>query len=148
MREFLSNVTHVYYLASPTIARSDSKQWNPALFTHYCDFYISGLASLLQQVKQHADANADIGLFMPSTVFLDNSSESTRGFEEYVVAKAAAEAFIDSFVKENRNWHASAPRLPRLLTDQTSGIKNLDETQTPEVIVGHLRGAIRQSQHV
>jgi NAD(P)-dependent dehydrogenase (short-subunit alcohol dehydrogenase family) len=138
MIKFCASVTHIYYLASPTITKGDSNRWDRALFTRYCDFYIDGLATLLQQIRQYASDNRDLQLFIPSSVFLE---QSIKGFDEYIAAKAAAEAFVRSFAQAHRNWRVAAPRLPRLHTDQTSGVKDTDEQKTLNVIIDQLRMA-------
>ncbi len=134
--EFCASVTHIYYLASPTISKSDSNRWDHAQFTRYCDFYINGLATLLQQVRQSGIEKREFQLFIPSSVFLE---QAIKGFDEYIAAKAAAEAFVRSFEKSHRNWRVVAPRLPRLHTDQTSGVRDTDEQKTLNVIIDQLR---------
>jgi acyl dehydratase/NAD(P)-dependent dehydrogenase (short-subunit alcohol dehydrogenase family) len=136
MAEFCSSVTHIYYLASPLIAKGDSNKWNHSLFSRYCAFYIEGLANLLQHVGARGPRNRKLHLFIPSSVFLDTS---IKGFEEYIAAKAAAEAYVRSFEKAHRNWQVVAPRLPRLHTDQTSGIKDTNEQNTLDVMIQQLR---------
>jgi NAD(P)-dependent dehydrogenase (short-subunit alcohol dehydrogenase family) len=136
MREFCTSVTHIYYLASPTIAKSDASKWDRQLFTRYCDFYIDGLATLLQQVMPLRNGDHKLQLFIPSSIFLQ---QSVKGFDEYIAAKSAAEAFVKCFEKSHRNCTVVAPRLPRLYTDQTSNSKNSDEQQTLKVIIGELR---------
>ena len=138
MQDFCASVTHIYYLASPTISKSDSKFWDHPLFTRYCDFYIDGLARLLQQVMPHRDNSHALQVFIPSSVFLE---QNTKGFDEYIAAKSAAEAYARSFEKNHRHCTVVAPRLPRLYTDQTSGVKNADEQQTLAVIIDQLRQA-------
>lgn len=136
MTDFCASVTHIYYLASPTIAKSDAGKWDRHLFTRYCDFYIDGLATLLQQVMQRRDSDRKLQVFIPSSVFLQ---QSVKGFDEYIAAKAAAEAYVKCFEKSHRNCAVAAPRLPRLHTDQTSNSKNFDEQQTLRVIIDELR---------
>jgi NAD(P)-dependent dehydrogenase (short-subunit alcohol dehydrogenase family) len=136
MAQFCASVTHIYYLASPTIEKGDSNRWNRQLFTRFCDFYIDGLATLLQQVKQCGSDNRKRQLFIPSSVFLE---QRVKGFNEYIAAKAAAEAFVQCFEKAQRNWKVVAPRLPRLHTDQTSSIKDTDEQHTLNVVIDQLR---------
>lgn len=136
MTEYCASVTHIYYLASPTIAKGDSNRWDGELFNRYCDFYVAGLATLLHQVRQHLLGNREIQLFIPSSVFLE---QSIKGFDEYIAAKAAAEAFVRCFETAHRNWQVVAPRLPRLHTDQTSSIKDIDEQETLKVIIEQLR---------
>ncbi len=136
MIEFCASVTHIYYLASPAIAKGDSNKWDRSLFTLYCDYYVDGLARLLQQVRQHGLGDRQLQLFIPSSVFLE---KSIKGFNEYIAAKAAAEALVRCFEQTHRNWRVVAPRLPRLHTDQTSSIKDTDEQKTLDVVIDQLR---------
>lgn len=136
LKDFCALVTHIYYLASPTIIKNDSKKWDRKLFTRYCDFYIDGLATLLEQVLQYGVGDHALQVFIPSSVFLE---QSIKGFDEYIAAKSAAEAYAKCFEKNHRNCSVLAPRLPRLYTDQTSSIKNTDEQQTLQVIIDQLR---------
>tara|TARA_R110002073_G_scaffold44540_1_gene123397 strand:- start:296 stop:1765 length:1470 start_codon:yes stop_codon:yes gene_type:complete len=136
LQDFCASVTHIYYLASPTISKSDGKRWDRPLFTRYCDFYIDGLAMLLQQVMQHRDNSRELQVFIPSSVFLE---QNIKGFDEYIAAKSAAEAYARCFEKNHRHCTVVAPRLPRLYTDQTSSIRNSDEQQTLTVIIDQLR---------
>jgi hypothetical protein len=64
-------------------------------------------------------------------VFLDGS---VKGFAEYIAAKAAAEAYAQSLQRSFKNYRIVAPRLPRLYSDQTSGVKDMNEGETLRVI--------------
>jgi hypothetical protein len=131
-----ASVTHIYYLASPNIVKSDSVQWEPRLFARYCNYYIDGLSTLLQQVSQVRPDTEPLRLFIPSSIFLE---QNTKGFDEYIAAKAAAEAFVRCYEYSHRYCSSFVPRLPRLHTDQTAGVKNIDEQQTLDVILAQLR---------
>jgi len=144
MAEFCSSVTHIYYLASPLIAKGDSNKWDQSLFSRYSAFYIEGLANLLQHVQARGPRNRRLHLFIPSSVFLDTN---IKGFEEYIAAKTAAEAYVRCFQNAHRNWHVVAPRLPRLHTDQTSGIKDTNEQNTLDVMIQQLRLAFNNPEN-
>lgn len=134
----LASITHIYYLASPNILKSDSGQWEPQLFARYCNYYIDGLSKLLQQITQARTDTQELRLFIPSSIFLEKPA---KGFDEYIAAKAAAEVFVRCYANSHRNCTTFVPRLPRLHTDQTAGIKNIDEQQTVNVIIAQLRVA-------
>lgn len=138
LSETCASLTHIYYLASPSIKKSDGGVWDQRLFARYCSYYIDGLASLLQQVNQYRPVNRELRLFIPSSIFLE---QNPKGFDEYIAAKAAAEAFARCYQTSHRNCLTFAPRLPRLHTDQTAGVKGIDELKTIEVIVAQLRTA-------
>jgi enoyl-[acyl-carrier-protein] reductase (NADH) len=130
------SITHIYYLASPLISKSESALWDSVLFAHYCRFYIDGLATLLQQIEQIREKGEELRLFIPSSIFLE---QDTKGFDEYIAAKAAAEAFVRCHQISHPYCSTYAPRLPQLRTDQTAGIKSVNEQQTIDVILSHLR---------
>ncbi len=132
----LAQLTHVYYLASPVIEKGETNRWNGDLFNRFCRFYIDGLAVLLQHIRKQTPRGRDMHLFIPSSVFLEGTA---KGFNEYIAAKAAAEAYAERFVCANKNWRSDAPRLPRLQTDQTSGVEDSGPLRTVEVIVDVLQ---------
>jgi len=131
-----TSVTHIYYLASPVIAKNETGQWDPELFTRYCRYYIDGMATLLAKIDKIRPDHHRLHLFIPSSVFLE---QRVKGFDEYIAAKAAAEAFARCYENAHEACSVVAPRLPRLHTDQTAGIKNIAGQQTLEVIIRHLR---------
>jgi hypothetical protein len=74
-------------------------------------------------------------LFYPSSVFLD---EPVRGAAEYAAAKAAGEQLCRNLTVTRRGLTAVWPRLPRMLTDQTAGLK-ASQVQPPlDVMLGIL----------
>lgn len=99
--QFCASVTHVYYLASPAIARSESNRRERAQFARFYDLYIDGMTTLLLQVRHLGPDERRIELFIPSSVFRE---QNLKGFDEYIAAKAAAEAFVRCFEKTNSNW--------------------------------------------
>lgn len=129
VEEFLGTATHIYYLASPIIEKGENGRWNRALFNRYMDFYVDGLASLLDQ--RSASSATELQVFIPSSVFLEGS---VKGFAEYIAAKSAAEAYAQSLQSSFKHYRIVAPRLPRLYSDQTSGVKDTNEGETLRVI--------------
>ncbi|MFT4517626.1 MAG: NADP-dependent 3-hydroxy acid dehydrogenase YdfG [Halioglobus sp.] len=136
LADFMDSLTHIYYLASPTISKGEARTWDATLFSKYCDFYVHGMAATLQLVDQHAAKDQGRHLFIPSSIFLE---EKVKGFNEYIAAKTAAEAFAQRYVASNGQWQVAAPRLPRLHSDQTSGVRGTSEEKNLEVIVAQLR---------
>lgn len=130
------NITHIYYFASPLIEKSDKILWDNALFRKFCNFYLSGLANLLEVfVKNPEYRRNGIKVFIPSTIFLQ---EPIDGFGEYIAAKAAVEGFATQFNKKYPSWHLVTPRLPRVRTDQTSGIADNSLFRTVELMLNHI----------
>jgi NAD(P)-dependent dehydrogenase (short-subunit alcohol dehydrogenase family) len=111
----------LYYFASPHIEIRPGEPWNAALFARFCDCYVSGLARALATIDAwFALAGKPLKLFYPSSAFLD---EPVRGAAEYMAAKAAGEQLCRSLTVTRRGLTAAWPRLPRMLTDQTAGLK-------------------------
>ncbi|MDZ7782388.1 MAG: hypothetical protein U5K56_05415 [Halioglobus sp.] len=141
-RAFLAEATHIYYLASPLIHKGDPRRRDEALLDQYRRFYVDGLATLLDQLRAHRERHMQLSVFIPSSVFLDGE---TRGFGEYIEAKKAAESFARQYALDNPDTHFHAPRLPRLHTDQTSGVRGLDADDTLKVVIDTLRGIYGRS---
>lgn len=129
VEEFLNAATHIYYLASPIIEKGENGKWNRGLFDRYMDFYVDGLAALLSH--RPASNTSELQIFIPSSVFLDGS---VKGFVEYIAAKSAAEAYAHNLQRSVKAYRIIAPRLPRLYSDQTSGVKDTNEGETLRVI--------------
>ena len=116
--------THVYFFASPHITRNVTGRWNHELFDRFSAVYVRGLASIAQVLMSRSTGAAQALRFLiPSTVFLDTPE---KGFDEYCAAKAAAESLCDSLGRDGRAAF-ERPRLPRMRTDQTSGLADAQE---------------------
>jgi NADP-dependent 3-hydroxy acid dehydrogenase YdfG len=127
--------TEIYYFASPHIEIRPGEPWNAGLFARFCDFYVTGLARSLAAIDAWSGVAQPLKLFYPSSVFLD---EPVRGAAEYAAAKAAGEQLCRNLSVTRRGLTAECPRLPRMLTDQTSGLK-ASQTQAPlDVMLGIL----------
>jgi NAD(P)-dependent dehydrogenase (short-subunit alcohol dehydrogenase family) len=115
--------SHVYFFASPHITRNMSGQWDHELFLRFSAFYVSGFASICRtMLTRAAPAGEPMRFLYPSTVFLDSPE---KGFAEYCAAKAAGEFVCDYMARHFRAVFAR-PRLPRMRTDQTSGLPETD----------------------
>jgi acyl dehydratase len=111
----------VYYFASPHIEVRPGEPWNAALFARFCDCYVTGLARAVATIDGwFALTGKPLKLFYPSSAFLD---EPVRGAAEYMAAKAAGEQLCRTLTVTRRGLTAVWPRLPRMLTDQTAGLK-------------------------
>ena len=116
--------SHVYYFASPHITKNAAGHWNHELFERFSAVYVRGLASIAQVLLSGSGtATRPLHFLVPSTVFLDSSE---KGFAEYCAAKAAAESLCDYLGKLHHATFAR-PRLPRMRTDQTSGVADAQE---------------------
>jgi len=128
--------THIYYFASPKIEKGRLSIWDSALFETFTEFYLAGLAKLLEYfVVDSAYRKHGVKLLLPSTEFLDNPAD---GFSEYVACKAAMESFASQFQDKHSSWRICTPRLPRLSTDQTASVVQASPIETAQTILAQL----------
>jgi len=109
--------SHVYFFASAPISRSSGTAWNHELFEKYSRVYVRAFAALVSELAGFGGESKP-RFFYPSTVFVE---QYERGFAEYVCAKAAGEAVCDQLSLQY-GICIDRPRLPRMRTDQTSGL--------------------------
>ncbi|MEO1316775.1 MAG: SDR family NAD(P)-dependent oxidoreductase [Pseudomonadota bacterium] len=108
-----AGITDIAYFAAPKIRQGAAGgDFDGALFAEYCRFFVDGFARL-------ATALPEAGLLYPSTVFV---TESEPRFAEYAAAKAAGETLCAYLAAAAPGRHVTAPRLPRLATDQNAAI--------------------------
>lgn len=111
----------IYYFASPRIAFRPGAAWDIALFERYCAFYVTGLARSFSAVDaMFGTSRQPLTIFYPSSIFV---SQPTAGAAEYAAAKAAGEALCRYLGAVRPGLNVKMPRLPRVLTDQTAGMK-------------------------
>ncbi len=137
--------SHVYFFASPHITRNMTGQWNHQLFERFYTVYVRAFASIAETMLSRAAPGEQPTRFLyPSTVFLDSPE---KGFAEYCASKAAGESVCDYLSRHYRAVFAR-PRLPRMRTDQTSGLPDAD-AQEPFAVMhavlarfhsGHVEG--------
>lgn len=128
--------THIYYFASPHISLNRTRNWNTALFSQFCRFYLDAFAGLVSLYAGHApQSGASMAFFYPSTVFIEKPE---KGFAEYAVAKGAGEVLCRQFAARYPGIRFFMPRLPRMSTDQTSSIIPIKCESVLDVMRGEL----------
>jgi hypothetical protein len=130
-----SDFSHLYYFASPLIARN-SGPWNEEIFRQFTQFYVSANPTLVQRTFSASRARRVSTQFLyPSSVFL---TKPEAGFAEYAVAKAAGEALCDQ-LQSRYGVRSAKPRLPRMQTDQTAGLGDTDTADSLSVLLDIIR---------
>lgn len=109
--------THIYFFASTRITRPRHAVFDEALFGEFLETYVNALARLVTAVR--GATAGPLKVFYPSTVFID---DLPKEFPEYVSAKSAGETLCIYLSKQLPNLDILVKRLPRLPTDQTSGL--------------------------
>jgi NADP-dependent 3-hydroxy acid dehydrogenase YdfG len=130
LQRFSREATHIYYLASPKIEKGDASSWNAELFDNYQQFYLTGFKHIIETALEGRNGTPSLQAFIPSSIFLE---DKVKGFAEYIAAKKEAEDYAQSLADQGE-IAVAMPRLPRLLTDQTSGVRGLSAEETLEVI--------------
>lgn len=131
--EDLRRMDGIIFCASPPI-RAGSGGFDREAFNFLSDFFVSGMANVIER----AIGDHPLAFAIPSTVFIDSPEV---GFEAYAASKAAAETLGDALASHRPMLRFSAPRLPRVLTDQTNGISSVPTSDIKEaaaILVGSL----------
>lgn len=128
--------THVYYFASPPIAKNQSGHWQPTQFDVYTATYVDAFAALAETLLTAKTTNANkTQFFYPSTIFLQGAEP---GFAEYCVAKAAGESLCQALAAQYKT-NIATPRLPRMRTDQTSSLTDSDAPDALPIMLDALK---------
>lgn len=125
--------TDLFYFASPQITMAPGKPWDDQLFGRFCNYFVTGFAGAVAYSDKVLGSTAkELRIFYPSTVYV---AEPPPGGGEYAASKGAAEAYC-TFIKARRtNTLLEAPRLPRMLTDQTSSVRSGPMEQPLDVLL-------------
>ena len=105
--------THLLYFATPHISGDHTGGFSQVKFERFCQYYVGGFHQVLSMLP------ASLSVLYPSTIFLDEINPQTA---EYCAAKAAGETLCRHLAKTHQGLRILAPRLPRLVSDQTAGI--------------------------
>ena len=125
--------THVYYFATPPIFVGKKDRFQEDVFHNFCRYYVDGFAKIMSVILESTDGVV-FALF-PSSIALDELPEAMG---EYIAAKSAGEAFAKFLEVETARLHVSIVRYPRLASDQTQTVHNI---QTEDV-TAHLLKSI------
>lgn len=127
--------THLYYFATPRIRPGTASSFDAGLFQHYVAYYVTGFIRTIEVIRNNLAHNATI--IYPSTYFLD--SPDTK-FREYSAAKEVGEVSAKHIVQAHAGFRLLCPRLPRLRTDQTQALVDLDAEDPAPCMLRVARG--------
>jgi acyl dehydratase len=125
--------SHVYYFATPAIFRPALGVFDEGRFDEFLAIYVRGFWSLVKEL--HA-RRPDISCFYPSSIAV---TERPEGMTEYAMAKTAGEALCADI---NASWlpaHVTVRRLPRMPTDQTASVTQVEEADPVETMLPIVR---------
>jgi acyl dehydratase len=128
--------SHVYFFATPPIAKNATGLWDHALYERFVRVYVKAFELLVRKLLARHDGQRPPPRFMyPSSIFLD---QPEKGFSEYAAAKAAGEMLCD-YLAQHYKTSFQHPRLPRMLTDQTISLLQLDARDPLPVMLALVR---------
>jgi len=133
----------VYYLATPTIFQRKSAVFIQKRLDEFLAFYVTGFYDLCKELR--SKSATDISIFYPSSVFLDTRPANMT---EYTMAKAAGEVLCADMQSFERPGPILVRRLPRLSTDQTATLFEVEPTDSIEVILPIIREVHTSSTHI
>jgi hypothetical protein len=133
--------THLYYFATPLIFRQKPERFDRSLFDLFCDYYISGFATIVNKVLVE---DIKLTIFYPSSEFVSTIPASMT---EYSMAKAAGEVLCRQMHGNAFPVHVIIDRLPRLPTDQTLGIAGSDLADPAATMLDVVRRASKTPRH-
>lgn len=126
--------TVLCYFATPHIAVDKALAFSPAKFARFSEFYVTGFWRVVERVL--ASGDDPFAVLYPSTIFLEKPEPNMA---EYCAAKAAGEELCRQLARRFPRLRISAPRLPRVQTDQTIGLLPIAAESAPEVLLPVLR---------
>jgi acyl dehydratase/NAD(P)-dependent dehydrogenase (short-subunit alcohol dehydrogenase family) len=108
-----ATVTHLYYFATPQIARQQAGVYSRSILDSFLAVYVDGFCAVWDVLAE----TRPLSVLYPSTVFVE---ERPKGMTEYAMAKSAAEALCADLARRTTGVSMLVPRIPRTLTDQTA----------------------------
>lgn len=110
--------SHLYYFATGHIANRRALTFDRAAFDAFVEIYIAAFEHLVDFLLAQVP-DGRLTAFYPSSVFV---AERPRHMTEYAMAKSAGEILCQELARAHRGLTVSAPRLPRVMTDQTATV--------------------------
>lgn len=124
----------VYYMATPLIFRRRTALFEAKRLQEFLTFYVTGFYQLCKALKRMSPDR--LSIFYPSSEFVD---KRPAGMTEYTMAKTAGEVLCADMLSFERPGSILVQRLPRLATDQTATIMEVDEADAVEVLLPIMR---------
>jgi hypothetical protein len=127
--------THLFYFATPHIGSARPNELFS--FEHYATFseyYLAGFCRILDSLGSFVSSGLKI--FYPSTTLIDTPE---NGQEEYIAAKSAGELLCRYCADRSPRLKFHIPRLPRMRTDQTAGIRPRRTADALQVMLDEIR---------
>lgn len=126
--------THIYYFSTPPIVHSARGAFSEERFIAFSRYYVTGLYNCWQAIR--SISKEPLTLFYPSSIAVEKH-ELTMG--EYSAAKAAGENLCTFLSNADRKLNCKVVRLPRLPTDQTLNIIEVETDDPVDTLLALLK---------
>jgi NAD(P)-dependent dehydrogenase (short-subunit alcohol dehydrogenase family) len=125
--------THLYYFATPKVFRQSSEIFSAEVFDEFAAVYLKGFARVFAHVHR---SGRSLSVLYPSSVAVETRP---KGMTEYAMVKAAGEELCKDLGRQWPSVRFLAPRLPRILTDQTATVPPVPAENATDVMLPLLR---------
>lgn len=126
--------THLYYFATPPIFQQKSGLFVRDRFLRFFDFYVDGFFTICQQLA--GMGNGKLSVFYPSSVAIESHPPEMT---EYAMAKQAGEVLCADLNDQWPNIKIVVSRVPRVLTDQTASLVQVESANPIDVMLPVIR---------
>lgn len=133
-------ITHLYYFATPLIARQRAGAFDDAAFDDFVEVYVRGFHKAVEAIAG-ARKGEKLSVCYPSSIFVE---KRPRQMTEYAMAKAAGEVLCEELMRSFPGLSIIAPRLPRTLTDQTATVPPVETADPVETMLPQIRAQTLQ----
>lgn len=133
--EVNEDVTQYYHFASSKIFRQKSEIFSEKLFDEFNTVYIKAFYNVCKYLTSF-NRTKRLAVFYPSSVAVESRPE---GMTEYSMSKSAGEILCSDLSKFNGKIDILTKRLPRVLTDQTATVLNVESANALDVMLPIIR---------
>lgn len=127
------NFTHVFYFATPRIFSKRSNEFDLEKLQRFLDFYVSGFLNMWVECVRTSTA---CSFFYPSSIAVN---DPTNELSEYILAKSIGENLCIQLNKLFPQFPILSKRIPRVATDQTQSILNIEAEDPFQVMLPIIR---------
>jgi hypothetical protein len=121
-------------MATPPIFSRQSERFDYERFAMFCEFYVNGFSDVYREICAKAQ-------LIPSFFYPSSEAVQTRpkGMTEYAMAKAAGEMLCADLQASEKTSAVVVARLPRLPTDQTASLLEVETADPIDILLPVIR---------
>lgn len=132
--KFFSKYDYIFFFATPKISIKKNDKFDKNVFNFFYKFYVQKFKNLCELLEKNSKKKQII--FFPSTIFIENTPSKLK---EYAKAKLFAEKMINKLNIKFKKLRIVSERLPKLKTDQTTGVISNLKNQNIKIMIPIIR---------